>query len=105
MYETLSAAMNSGMFKEGTLDANNKYSNASNCRAVYRDTTCHLTDNVGRVLAGLVWYEMITGTPATENAYTRATLSADDMAKIKEAAHYACVNYKTYDPASITLAE
>ena len=41
--------------------------NSATTRGIYRDTTCHLTDNVGKVLAGLVWYEMITGFPATEN--------------------------------------
>lgn len=87
---------------EGTLDTNGyAWSNASNAKSVYRDSTCHLTSNVGRVLAGLVWYEMITGTPATQNKYTRATLSTEEMTMIKEAAHYACQNYKTYDPASI----
>ncbi len=87
---------------EGTLDSNQyAWSNASNAKSVYRDSTCHLTSNVGRVLAGLVWYEMITGTPATQNNYTRATLTAEEMTMIKEAAHYACQNYKTYDPASI----
>lgn len=87
---------------EGTLDSNQyAWSNASNAKSVYRDSTCHLTSNVGRVLAGLVWYEMITGTPATQNSYTRATLTDAEMTMIKEAAHYACQNYKTYDPASI----
>ena len=87
---------------EGTLDTNGyAWSNASNAKSVYRDSTCHLTSNVGRVLAGLVWYEMITGTPATQNKYTRATLSTEEMTMIKEAAHYACQNYKTYDPASL----
>jgi len=90
---------------EGELTDGKYYSNAATSRGVYRDTTCHLTDNVGRVLAGLVWYEMITGTPATENAYTRSTLSAEDMTMIKEAAHYACQNYATYDPATIVPAE
>lgn len=90
---------------EGTIDANGyAWSNASNVKSVYRDSTCHLTGNVGRVLAGLVWYEMITGTPATENNYTRATLTDAEMTMIKEAAHYACENYKTYNPASIAAA-
>ena len=86
---------------EGEKDSNNKYDNSASTRGVYRDTTCHLTDNVGRVLAGLVWYEMITGIPATENAYQRDTLSEADMAKLKDAAHYACRNYATYDPSLI----
>ena len=81
---------------DGTLD------NSSTTRAVYRDTTCHLTDNVGRVLAGLVWYEMLTGIPATENGYQRDKLSRRDMEKLKAAAHYACQNYATYNPAEIT---
>ncbi len=86
---------------EGTLNSNNEYDNSSTTRGVYRDKTCHLTDNVGRVLAGLVWYEMITGKPATQNAYTRSTLSEADMIKLKAAAHYACQNYLTYDPLTI----
>ncbi len=80
------------------------YDNLSETLGVYRDETCHLTDNVGRVLAGLVWYEMITGNPATENAYTRSTLSEADMIKLKAAAHYACQNYLTYDPSAIASA-
>ena len=75
--------------------------NAPETRGVYRDNVCHLTNNVGRVLAGLVWYEMLTGTPATENKYQRSTLSASDMAKLKEAAHYACMNYMNYEPELI----
>ena len=75
-------------------------SNYPETRGVYRDGTCHLTNNVGRVLAGLVWYETLTGTPATENKYQRSTLSAEDMAKLKAAAHYACENYASYDPTA-----
>ena len=86
---------------EGELDENNRFSQVPDVRGVYRDKTCHLSANVGRVLASLVWYEMITGTPATENNYERVTLSAEDMAKLKEAAHYACENYMTYDPEKL----
>ena len=86
---------------EGELDENNRFSQVPDVRGVYRDKTCHLSANVGRVLAGLVWYEMITGTPATENNYERVTLSSEDMAKIKEAAHYASENYMNYDPEEI----
>ena len=86
---------------QGERDEDNKYDNSATTRGVYRDTTCHLTDNVGKVLAGLVWYEMITGTPATENNYQRSTLSSADMAKLKSAAHYACENYTSYDPSKI----
>ena len=78
--------------------ADGGYDNSADTRGVYRDTVCHLTNNVGRVLAGLVWYEMLTGTPATENKYQRSTLSESDMEKLKEAAHYACENYMNYDP-------
>ena len=87
----------------GDLDnsANDEYDNSSTTRAVYRDKTCHLTYNVGRVLAGLVWYEMITGNSAVDNRYQRSTLSAEDMSKLKEAAHYACQNYMTYDPETV----
>lgn len=88
-------------FPEYEKNSDGNYNNSDTARGVYRDTTCHLTANVGRVLAGLVWYEMITGTPATQNKYQRSTLSESDMAKLKEAAHYACKNYMTYDPSSI----
>lgn len=89
-------------FPEFVLDEDGVlYDNSETSRGIYRDTTCHLTDSVGRVLAGLVWYEMITGNCAIDNAYTNA-LSEDDMAKIKAAAHFACENYKTYDPSAIT---
>ena len=84
-------------FPEYVTDENGKYDNSPETRGVYRDTVCHLTNNVGRVLAGLVWYEMLTGTPATENKYQRSTLSENDMAKLKAAAHYACRNYMNYD--------
>ena len=85
----------------GELDETSTYDNSETTRCVYRDKTCHLTDNVGRVLAGLVWYEMLTGTPATETSYKRSTLSDEDMQKIKEAAHYACENYMTYSAANV----
>ena len=87
----------------GDLDnsTNDEYDNSSTTRAIYRDKTCHLTYNVGRVLAGLVWYEMITGNSAVDNRYQRSTLSAEDMVKLKEAAHYACQNYMTYDPETV----
>ena len=90
---------------EGERDSDNKYDNSETTRGIYRDTTCHLTDNVGKVLAGLVWYEMITGVPATENAYQRDTLSKSDMAALKDAAHYACQNYTTYNPELIMPIE
>ena len=87
----------------GDLDnsVDDAYDNSSTTRAIYRDKTCHLTNNVGKVLAGLVWYEMITGKSAVDNGYERSTLSAADMAKLKEAAHYACLNYMTYDPETV----
>ena len=88
-------------FPEYVPDGQGGYDNSPETIGVYRDTVCHLTNNVGRVLAGLVWYEMLTGTPATENKYQRSTLSNENMAKLKEAAHYACQNYTTYNPASI----
>ena len=91
----------------GDLDGStdDKYDNSSSTRAVYRDKTCHLTDNVGRVLAGLVWYEMITGIPATQSSYQRNTLTESDMTRLKDAAHYACQNYTTYNPAAISSIE
>ena len=44
---------------------------------------------------------MITGNSAVENRYERSTLSSADMAKLKEAAHYACLNYMKYDPEAV----
>lgn len=76
------------------------YDNKSTTTSVYRDSTCHLTNSVGRVLAGLVWYEMITGNSALENDYSNS-LPEDTMNKIKAAAHYACQNYASYNPANI----
>lgn len=76
------------------------YDNKSTTTAVYRDSTCHLTNSVGRVLAGLVWYEMLTGNSALENGYTNS-LPEDTMNKIKAAAHYACTNYANYNPENI----
>ena len=92
-------------FPEYIEDENGEYDNSPATIGVYRDKVCHLTNNVGRVLAGLVWYEMLTGTPATENKYQRETLSESDMQKLKEAAHYACQNYTTYNPAEIGALE
>ena len=83
-------------FPEYVKNEDGSFDNSPETRGIYRDTVCHLTNNVGRVLAGLVWYEMLTGTPATENKYQRSTLSDDDMAELKVAAHYACMNYMNY---------
>lgn len=89
---------------EGVVDSNNasmtRFDDNSTTTAVYRDNTCHLTNSVGRVVAGLVWYEMITGNSALENDYSN-NLPEDTMNKIKAAAHYACQNYKNYNPAGI----
>lgn len=89
---------------EGAVDSADStkilYDNKSTTTSVYRDSTCHLTNSVGRVLAGLVWYEMITGKCALENAYTNSLPEAT-MNKIKAAAHYACTNYANYNPENI----
>ena len=44
---------------------------------------------------------MLTGIPATESGYTKGTLSDGDMAMLKEAAHYACENYMSYNPSEV----
>lgn len=80
------------------IDTSNSFSNYYN----YRDTTCHLTSNVGRLLAGFVWYEMLTGNDVRNNPYKNKKLTDEQNANLKEAAHYACTNYATYDPALVT---
>lgn len=59
-------------------------------RAIYRDNTCHLTLTYGRVLAGLTWYEYLTGNDVTQNPYQLDEISDEDMKLLKQAAHYAC---------------
>ena len=62
----------------------------STARAMYRDTTSHLT-YMGRILAGLVWYEYLTGNDVRENPYQNTSyVSEADMALLKEIAHEAC---------------
>ena len=75
-------------------DKNNEYQAIKGEVSLFRDETCHLTVSdstgpYGRVLAGLAWYEYLTGNDARENKYTHASIPADVMAKLKEAAHYA----------------
>lgn len=60
--------------------------------SIYRDTTCHLTTGThpyGRVLAGLTWYEYLTGNDVRENPYQNSGISEEVMAQLKEAAHWA----------------
>ena len=40
-------------------------------------------------MAGLAWYEYLTGNDARENPYQNSSIPADVMAKLKEAAHWA----------------
>ena len=40
-------------------------------------------------MAGLTWYEYLTGNDARENPYTNDSVPAEIMVKLKEAAHYA----------------
>lgn len=77
---------------EGKLSGN-VYPNANGSMSIYRDTTCHLT-TTARVMASLVWYEMITGNSALENTYVGPGLNEESMQKLREAAHYACANYQ-----------
>ncbi len=85
-------ALNKLGFKEhsGVANANGTYNAPVDGEiSIYRDEVCHLTDKYGRVLAGLTWYEYITGKDARENPYQREGVSEDVMAKLKEAAHWA----------------
>lgn len=59
-------------------------------RSIYRDASSHLNYNHGRVLAGLTWYEYLTGNDARENPYTHESISEEDMKLLKEIAHYVC---------------
>lgn len=63
--------------------------------ALYRDATCHMTSDspsYGRVLVALTWYEFLTGKDVRENPYQNSGISAENMAKLKEAAHFANQN-------------
>ena len=91
-----------GTLTDSTSGSSNKYWDSSSTTGMYRDTTCHLTSNVGRLLAGFVWYEMLTGNDVRENPYKNKKLTDEQNANLKEAAHYACTNYATYDPALIS---
>ena len=42
------------------------------------------------MLAGLTWYEYLTGNDVTENPYQLDGISEADMKLLKQAAHYAC---------------
>ncbi len=59
-------------------------------RSMYRDASSHLNYNHGRVLAGLTWYEYLTGNDVRNNPYTHESISAEDMALLKEIAHLVC---------------
>ena len=61
-------------------------------KSIYRDETCHLTSSnppYVRVLAGLTWYEYLTGNDVRNNPYQHSSISAEDMAALKKAAHWA----------------
>lgn len=73
---------------------NNDGSYVQNAAAMYRDTTCHLAMPYGRVLAGLTWYETLTGHDVTKISYQNAEIPETDMIKLKAAAHEACQTYK-----------
>lgn len=78
-------------FDEFVLNDNGEYN--TQAAAMYRDTTCHLTMPYGRVLAGLTWYETLTGNDVTKNTYQMSGITQEDMAKLKAAAHEACQMY------------
>lgn len=91
-----------GTLTSSSANSTNKHWDNVTTTGIYRDTTCHLTSYVGRVLAGFVWYEMLTGNDVRENPYTNKLLTDEQIANLKEAAHYACTNYATYDPALVS---
>ena len=68
------------------------YPNEFGTHGMYRDNTCHMSVT-GRVLASLVWYEMITGNSVLDNKYVGRGRTEEDMQILREAAHYACENY------------
>lgn len=64
---------------------------SENGRAMFRDATCHLNLPYGRMLAGLTWYEYLTGNFASDlNLKQTFSISESDMKLLAEAAHYAC---------------
>ena len=68
-------------------------------RSIYRDASSHLNYNHGRVLAGLTWYEYLTGNDVRNNPYKHESISSEDMALLKEIAHYVC-SLPEYNPAN-----
>lgn len=76
-------------FKEYELDSSTgKF--VSGARAMFTDNSSHLTNPYGRVLAGLTWYEYLTGNDARKNRYTNSKIPEADMKLLKEIAHEVC---------------
>lgn len=84
--EAVNYAVGTLGFPEYEKDADGNYLNS---RGMYKDKTCHLT-TLGQALNALTWYEYITGNDARENPYQHESISEEDMALLKEAAHWAC---------------
>ena len=78
-------------FDEFVLDEGGNY--IADAPAMYRDTTCHLGTPYGRILAGLTWYETITGNDVTQNPFQYGNIPEEHMARLKAAAHEACQMY------------
>ena len=67
-----------------------KYVFDKTARALYRDTSSHMTFFYGRVLVALTWYEYLTGEDARENPYQNENIPAEDMELLKGIAHEVC---------------
>ena len=81
-------------FAECIMDGDNYIKDG---RSIYRDASSHLNYNYGRVLAGLTWYEYLTGNDVRKNPYTHSEIPAEDMVLLKEIAHRAC-SLPNYNP-------
>ena len=81
----------------GSYEADDNF--VSSARAMFRDKSSHLTSPYGKVLAGLTWYEYLTGNDARNNKYTNSKIPDDDMKLLKEIAHEVC-SLPEYNPES-----
>ncbi len=96
--EAIKYAIDDLGFEEYVDDSNlNDIYYDSSARAMFRDTTSHLSLPYGRVLAGLTWYEYLTGNDVRNNPYQISGIPESDMALLKQAAHYAC-SMAEYNP-------
>ena len=69
----------------------------SEARAMFRDSSSHMTNPYGRVLVGLTWYEYLTCNDARSNKYTNSKIPENDMNLLKSIAHEVC-SLSEYNP-------